>query len=59
MITRGVVTGVTRDDKDKYLARNDHNEMISFKPKNKVEIGSMVNLKCYDLKGNTYLADEI
>ena len=59
MITRGVVTGITRDDKDRYLARNEHNEMISFKPISKVEIGSMVNLKCYDLKGNTYLADEI
>lgn len=59
MVTRGVVTGITRDDKDRYLARNEHNEMISFKPINSVEIGCMVNLKCYDLKGNTYLADEI
>ena len=59
MVTRGVVTGVTRDDKDRYLARNEHNEMISFKPKKSVLIGSMVDLKCYNLKGNTYLADEI
>ena len=59
MTTRGLVTGITRDDKDRYLARNEHNEMISFKPKESVKVGDMVNLKCYSLKGNTYLADEI
>ncbi len=54
-----IVTGLTRDDKDQYLARNEHNEMISFKPKSKHEKGDVVNLRCYELKGNTYLANEV
>ncbi|MGN0906221.1 MAG: tRNA (N6-isopentenyl adenosine(37)-C2)-methylthiotransferase MiaB [Bullifex sp.] len=59
MLTRALVTGITRDDKDRYLAHNSHNEMISFRPKGIVKPGDMVNLQCYELKGNTYLADEV
>lgn len=59
MLTRALVTGITRDDRDRYLAHNSHNEMISFRPKGEVNPGDMVNLQCYELKGNTYLADEV
>ena len=59
MLTRALVTGITRDDRDRYLAHNSHNEMISFRPKGEVKPGDMVNLQCYELKGNTYLADEV
>ncbi len=54
-----IVTGLTRDDKEQYLARNEHNEMISFKPKTGHVKGDVVKLKCYELKGNTYLANEV
>ena len=54
-----IVTGVTRDDKDRLLGRNEHNEMISFKPNKTHKNGDIAFVKCYELKGNTYLADEV
>lgn len=54
-----IVTGLTRDDKSRYLARNEHNEMFSFKPLREHKSGDVVTLKGYELNGNTYLADEV
>lgn len=58
MVCRALVTGVTRDDKQALLARNAHNEMISFRPSSKVVIGDVVTLRTVSLKGNTYLGQE-
>ena len=57
LTTDAIVTGVTRDDKSKFLARNEHNETFSFSPITEVKVGDLVNLKSYELKGNTYLAE--
>ena len=57
LTTDAIVTGITRDDKSKFLARNEHNETFSFSPITDVKIGDIVYLKSYELNGNTYLAD--
>ena len=59
MTCRALVTGVTRDDKNAFLARNAHNEMISFHPSPGVGPGDVVTLRTTSLKGNTYLGQEV
>ena len=58
MISRAVVTGVTRDDKSLFLARNAHNEMITFNPGDTgIKTGDIVTLRTNRLKGNTYIGE--
>ncbi len=54
-----IVTGIPRDDKDSYLARSEHNEMVSFIPKSLHVPGDVVTVKCTALKGNTYKGEEV
>lgn len=54
-----IITGTTRDDKDSYLARNEHNEMVSFLPKESHTLGDIVRISCTELKGNTYKGTEL
>ena len=53
-----IVTGIPRDDKDSYLARSEHNEMVSFVPKQVHNVGDFVKVECTLLKGNTYKGEE-
>lgn len=60
LISRAVITGVTRNDRNAFLARNEHNEMISFIPQDKrLKPGDMVTLETTSLNGNTYLGKEV
>lgn len=54
-----IVTGIPRDDKDSYLARSEHNEMVSFIPKGEHKPGDIVTVSCTLLKGNTYKGEEV
>jgi tRNA-N(6)-(isopentenyl)adenosine-37 thiotransferase enzyme MiaB len=54
-----IVTGIPRDDKDCYLARSEHNEMVSFIPKTAHKNGDVVMVECTALKGNTYNGKEV
>lgn len=59
LVSQALVLGPTRNDKEAFLARNEHNEMMSFHPSSaSVRPGDIVNLKTTELKGNTYLAVE-
>jgi len=57
-LTKALVVGRTRDDKDRFLCKNEHNEMISLLPKRDHAVGDIVMAQCNGLKGNTYLATE-
>ena len=60
LISRAVITGITRNDRNAFLARNEHNEMISFIPQDKrLKPGDMVTLETTSLNGNTYLGKEV
>ncbi len=59
MVSRVLVTGNTRDDRSKYLGRNEHNEMFSFSSHCPLSAGRMVTVKAVGLKGNTYIGEEV
>ena len=58
-VCKVLVTGNTRDDKSKFLGRNEHNEMFSFASNCPLTAGKMVTVKAIGLKGNTYLGEMI
>lgn len=55
---RALVLSPTRDDRTAFLARNAHNETVSFHPKTKVAPGDIVTLRTLALKGNTYIGEQ-
>ena len=57
MVSKVLVTGNTRDDRSKYLGRNEHNEMFSFSSPCPLTAGRMVTVKAVGLKGNTYIGE--
>ncbi len=56
--TRVLVKGNTRDDKERLLGYNEHNDMVSFMPKEPHKKGDMVNVRVTELNGNTYRGQE-
>ena len=60
MVHEALVISPTRDDRSALLARNAHNEMISFHPLSaQTAPGDIVRLETTELKGNTYLGREV
>lgn len=57
--SKAIVLGRTRDDERKFLARNEHNYMISFEPKKEHGEGDIVDLLFQSLKGNTFTGVEL
>ncbi len=49
-----IVLGMTRDEKDRYLGRNAHNDMVSFSSSIALKEGDYVNVSFTDLSGNTF-----
>ena len=52
-----VVLGTTRDEKDRYLGRNSHNDMVSFSSPFSLGEGDVVHVDFKELSGNTYRGD--
>lgn len=52
-----IVLGPTRDEKDRYLGKNSHNDMVSFSSASPVKEGDIVLVDFKDLNGNTYRGD--
>lgn len=57
--TKVLIRGNTRDDKDRLLGYNEHNDMVSFMPKKAHVKGDMVRVRLTELNGNTYRGEEI
>ena len=51
---RAIVTGVSRDDSDRYLARGEHNDYFSFSSSASHEPGDVVFIDASELRGNTF-----
>lgn len=66
-VNRTLVTGVSRDDKNRLLGRNEHNEMVAFTPKDcsggnglqSSKIGTFVDVEFLYLNGNTFVGREV
>ena len=56
---KGIVTTISRDDKDRYLVRTEHNEYVSIVPLTHHEIGDVVKVRAEELNGNTFRGVEI
>ena len=56
---QGIVTTISRDDKDRYLVRTEHNEYVSIVPITHHEIGDVVKVRAEELNGNTFRGVEI
>jgi len=59
MVCKVLVTGNTRDDRSRYLGRNEHNEMFSFSSPTPLSAGRMVTVRASGLKGNTYIGEVV
>ena len=55
---RAIVTGRSRDDSDRFLARGEHNDYFSFASSMPHEAGDVVVIDAVELKGNTFRGDE-
>ena len=55
---RAIVTGVSRDDSDRYLARGEHNDYFSFSSSISHEPGDAVIIDASELRGNTFRGAE-
>ncbi len=53
-----IVTGISRDDKDRYLARGEHNDYFSFSSSSEHRNGDVVIIDATELKGNTFRGTE-
>ena len=53
-----IVTGTSRDDKDRYLARGEHNDYFSFSSEKEHKPGDVVIIDAVELKGNTFRGSE-
>ena len=49
-----IVTGISRDDKDRYLGRGEHNDYFSFPSATPLEPGDVVKVDATELRGNTF-----
>ena len=56
---QGIVTTISRDDKDRYLVRTEHNEYVSIVPLTHHAIGDVVKVRAEELNGNTFRGVEI
>ena len=56
---KGIVTGKSRDDKDRYLVRTEHNDYISILPQREHKEGDVVMCLAQELNGNTFRGNEI
>ena len=54
-----LVLSVSRDNPDQMLGKNEHNEMVAFTTKTKLELGSFANVKFLYLNGNTYVGEQV
>lgn len=54
-----IVLSVTRDEKERLLAKTEHNDMISFLPEKEHKSGDVVTLYVTELNGNTFRGEEI
>ncbi len=55
---RAIVTGVSRDDSNRYLARGEHNDYFSFASEREHSAGDVVIIDADELKGNTFRGNE-
>ena len=53
-----IVTGKSRDDEDRYLARGEHNDYFSFSSSVSHNPGDAVIIDAEELKGNTFRGKE-
>ncbi len=53
-----IVTGKSRDDEDRYLARGEHNDYFSFSSSVSHNAGDAVIIDAEELKGNTFRGKE-
>lgn len=49
-----IVTGTSRDDENRYLARGEHNDYFSFSSEIEHNVGDSVIIDATELKGNTF-----
>lgn len=54
-----LVNGRTRDEKDRFLGRSEHNDMVSFSSSRELKEGDVVWVRVTELNGNTYRGEEI
>lgn len=57
--TRALITGLSKDDKERFLCRDEHNYYFSVESKRGKKIGDMINLYVTSLSGNTFRGVEI
>lgn len=55
---RAIVTGMSRDDESRYLARGEHNDYFSFEAIKDHKPGDVVVIDAESLKGNTFRGRE-
>ena len=55
---RAIVTGVSRDDEDRCLARGEHNDYFSFSSAIPHKAGDVVIIDAVELRGNTFRGSE-
>jgi len=55
--TTVLVEQVSKKNTEEYLGRNEHDEMVVFKPKEPVSIGEFVSVSLRSLVGNTFTAE--
>lgn len=54
-----IITSESRDDKTRYLTRDEHNYYYSVEPLTKHEIGDVIKVRATELCGNTFRGVEI
>jgi len=52
--SRVLVTGISRDDKNRYLGRDSHNNYFSIESQAPLKEGDIVSVKADELSGNTF-----
>lgn len=52
--SRVLVTGISRDDKNRYLGRDSHNNYFSIESDSALKEGDIVSVKADELSGNTF-----
>lgn len=57
--TTVLVEQISKKNREQYLGRNEHDEMVVFKPKKVVSIGDFVDVALQDLVGNTFTAEHL
>lgn len=57
--TRALITGLSKDDKDRFLCRDEHNYYFSVESKRNKKIGDMIDIYATSLSGNTFRGEEI